>query len=308
LMPLLSCKTIPLNVRLHLLKVVCLPVLRWGAESLPMNAGANQPLTTCYMKVVKEVVGTRGSQNTIFAYGPLLRELGLRPWRDLQISSRWRALRKFPTLRTLVAQRAEYAGARSWFGDTTRWLKRYPKMDLESSKKDQVQALVDYWEAQSRSAAGVAAHSKSGYHYTSSYIKAADHHPEIAAGVNWLARARVQGIWTSKRAASSRLIDMARKSSCAVCKEPLHAASELGHLLLQCSKTLAIRQECLSSFAGCSLTQILGGFSEREERKAKAWCGGRLATWKDTGKPGYYWVAKALGSIGPQLMRALWDD
>lgn len=307
LMPLLSCKTIPLNVRLHLLKVVCLPVLRWGAEALPMNAGANQPLTTCYMKVVKEVIGTRGSQNTIFAYGPLVRELGLRSWRDLQISSRWRAYRKFPTLRTLVAQRAEHAGARSWFGDTARWLKRYPKVDLKTSEKDQWQALTDYWESQSRSAAGVAAHLKSGYRCTSSYIVAADRHPEIAAGVNWLARARVQGIWTSKRAASARLIDMARKSLCAVCEEPLQSDPEIGHLLLQCTMTSTIRLEYLSSFAGCSWTQTLGGFSEREKRKAKAWCGLDSATWKDTGKPGYYWVAKALMSIGPQLMRALWD-
>jgi exonuclease III len=320
LLPFLMSKTIPGHIRVHVFKVIAFPILRWGVEIMGPSADSVAEAQKIYMETVRKIVGS-GSQNKIYADAPLYLELGLKPFQQTVMEARLRAYYKFPTLKTLVADlgNRDHHPPHSWFAQTRRWLKRYPRVALEEgeedSRKTASKKLAKYFrrrleDSQSADSVAFKRYQRLNFESTRAYHKVAVAFPEVSRGVNWLLRLRVSGVWTVYKAAQAGLIDRDRKGTCALCDTVVTSAdNELEHMVLHCTAFDEAREPMQACFANLDYCQLLGGNEPLAPSKTfiGKWTGAKAKTWRESGKPGFYWVAKLLQEIMGPYMKALWD-
>jgi exonuclease III len=323
--PYIYSKAIPLATRIRILKVIGLPVLLWGREVLGPAAAHVSRLETVYNDTIKKMVGS-GSKNTIFSVLALRRELDIESVHELVMHARTRAYFKFPNLKTWIAKLMELPAEQrkhGWIKGTQTWLKKYPKVDLKGSNQEASVKLKEYFKtieeksAQARTLAYVN-YCSSGFIGTRAYITNGVEVPRLARGINWLTRARIGAIWTTKRAAQATLIPQNWGEKCPACEREIDVP-EMEHVILSCP-TYSEERDGLSPLQGQDISMgrtdaekvvlFLGGTVKRQDGEplclGRQWSGDRGETLTNEAVAGYTIIAEFLQRVYGTHMRLLW--
>jgi exonuclease III len=324
--PFIYSKAIPLVTRIRIFKVIGLPVLLWGREVLGPSAAHVNRLETVYNDTIKKMVGS-SSKNTIFSVLALRRELDIESVHELVMHARTRAYFKFPNLKTWIANLVEQPAEQrkhGWVKGTQIWLRRYPKVDLKGSAQEASGKLKEYFktiEERSEQARALAYvnYCSSGYIGTRTYIAKGAETPRLARGINWLTRARVGAIWTTKRAAQATLIPRDWGDKCPACEGEIDVP-EMEHVILNCP-TYSKERDDLSPLWRHDIMMgrtdaekvvlLLGGTVKRQDGEPlgldRQWSGDRGETLRDEAVAGYTFIAKFLQRVYGNHMRSLWS-
>ena len=324
LQPYLTTKSIPLQTRLIVFKVVALPVMRWGAEALGPAEAELAPMAKRYGEAVRSLLGTVGSRNVAFCTRSVCRELGLTSWHELVIRARARLFFKAGTLRTfirvLAAEQQPGRGRGAWFRRTKNWLTRYARVADGDCLADVETKILAYFRAQDRRHSTLSYDRYEGARFedTRLYIQVALRYVSLAMGVNWLARARVNGIWTARKAVQAGLIAQTHADRCPACGTAIAATPELLHVLLACPNYAPQRlllEPLLSADPLSLLTDLelffflLGGRAAGSNvaMPGAQWSGVDDETFADLGVPAFLPVCRFLQAVMPEHMRLLWS-
>lgn len=326
LRPFLASKSIPALARLRIFRSIVEPIARWGLELVGWT-NLNSALKKSYTDCVKALVGS-DSKNTIYSKYCLSLELGIPLLEDLHMTARARAFYKFRTLKTLIAELAKNERVPyrklTWTTGVPRYLKAYPKLDLDKpwveAKGDLAEYLLKRRDREYSDRVSVRTWNHAGYASTVGFWRVALFHPGVSRGMNWVVRARCSGIWTVKRAIKFNLIDVEVSGKCAACMVDLGETPEVQHLMLGCTKydeARRILEEVLEVIPG-DLTPddrirvLLGGSSNHEPEGGvrfslgQRWSGGNSEGFGEPKLPGFALVAKFLGLVLPDYMVELW--
>ena len=127
LRPFISNSTIPTWIRRYALASVILPQMLYGAELWGMSEGrsvAAQRVADRAMRLLMSVYGTGAS----LSLNAMREELGIHKVEAMAAGQRARAIIKFSSLKTVVAELVKNplkARKTTWVSGTTRWLSRY---------------------------------------------------------------------------------------------------------------------------------------------------------------------------------------
>jgi hypothetical protein len=322
----LRSHSIPTQVRLHIFKMICMPVLRWGSEIMGPSAVAVQPAATEYNNAVKAIIGSR-SKNTIYSLLALRTELNLPTFQEIAIRSRARAMFKFPTLNTWVTvlmERPFRSRSNGWVKSSSRWLKT-AKIAIGPEAKEEIKEyfIVKRDTQPGHDAKAWRQYQEHGFERTQSYIKWSGDYHLVSRGITWVLRARVGGIWTAKRAAKLDLIDADRGNKCPACDQVIDE-EELVHIVLHCWKYAQPRACLVQDMAAAleaalepkvKVTLLLGSMSVLVEDAigqvappwtVAQWTGEDGETLLEGGKPGCVIVAEFFQKVMPEHMASLW--
>ena len=329
LTPFLRSHSIPICSRMRIFKTICLPVLRWGSEAMGPSKASLTELAGAYHQSLKGMVGSR-SKNTIYAMLTVRRELGVPSFQEIVMVSRARALWKYPSLNTWAAVLLQnsFASSRSgWIKASKEWLKKYPKVNCaQDSLATAKEKIRDYFRASEEASSEGKTRSfqryrESEFEDTRLYLKSALAYPKWSRGVTWLLRARVNGIWSTKRAAKLNLIDAEWATACPACQEHIDI-DELGHIMLFCQKYVVQRR-----ILGLALRAVLDAALDPNQKTIlllggrvndgaegpiphpwsdRQWAGLDGETVGETGEPGFIPVARFLQEVMPKHMASLW--
>lgn len=322
--PFFRTHSIPIRARKHVFMVVCMPVLRWGCELLGPGEKDIRKMEMSYSAALKCLVGSR-SKNTIFAAETIRRELELPSFHQIVLRGRLRSWKKFPTLRTWVAnvcELRELGRTHSWFVRTKNWLGKYPRLDATDG--DALIKLREYCldkEDKSKNiTVSLRGYLAGSYAGTACYLRHSGADVSLARGAVWLLRVRLGAVWTAKRAAKMNLIDGSWEFKCPACSQVLGDArrtpNEIGHILLECPKYDHERgtlDPLTTLFNGdvdlnTKTVFLLGGqlVGYNPPWSDAQWSGQDGETVGDTQKQAYKFVAGYLQKVMPCHMRTLW--
>lgn len=330
LSPFLRTHSIPIQARRHAFILVCLPVLRWGTEVMGSAKSSTEDLARIYHEAIKSMVGSR-SKNTVLAILPVRRELGLLSFQHMVTRSRARAFTKFPTLNTWPAVLMEnpfVSRKAGWIKSSVEWLKKYPKANPWTEDRATIHDKLGVYfrsveEASSEGKTkAFRQYKECRFEDTREYIKSSLFHPRCSLGVIWLLRARVQGIWTAKRAAKLNLIGAEWAGYCPACTEVINQ-DELVHVMLLCPQYTEERRILglgMSAVLDAAVDPkekvilLLGGKPPEDEAEEPfphpwtdaQWSGKDGECWGETELPVFLQVAKFLQSVMPRHMASLW--
>ena len=271
LRPVLSCSSIPLAMRLRMVKYILVPSLAYGAELWGMSdarcTAVSRVLSTALRLLIR--VGERSTLVSPLVVGL---ETDVCPMAARAAGSRARAFYKFPSLRTTVAALLCNLGlpARSmrssWEHWTRLWLARYgppaaadavahQEGEAEAADAAVVGAVVAQQRMRLRTAvrhvrehvwlrllmrtqaASVSRYLERDLWASNGYIHAAVQFPLDAVGVHWLTRARVGAIWTATAYARIHWLPAANLAECPFCLSAQHPQGEtLTHMLVECPR------------------------------------------------------------------------
>lgn len=211
----------------------------------------------------------------------------------------------------------------TWTTGVARYLKAYPKLDLnkpwDEALEDLGLYLRDRREREYGNRSSVRNWNRADYANTVGYWKEALFHTGTSRGMNWVVRARCSGIWTVKRALQFKLIDEVVTGQCAVCRADLGDIPEVQHIMLDCTRFEESRfflEGILSVLPGNlppddRIRVLLGGSSVSTEDGVRfslgqKWTGRNSEGFGEQKLPGYVLVAKFLGLALPVYMTELW--
>jgi len=194
-------------------------------------------------------------------------EFGIPPICAVVAAARTRALKKFPQLKTVIADliaSPPRTREHTWVTGTIWWLRRFCRpaslVDIPGDAADIVKASV--WERYN--AVGKPKtwrfYVDSGFTETRKYLVIATHNPSISRGIYWLCRLRVGAIWFADRLAAIGYIDREYRNKCPFCNEVGVETAE--HLLLVCNRWRQVREDYLGEFVAQhnpTWVQLLGG-------------------------------------------------
>ncbi|KAL5520166.1 hypothetical protein ACEPAG_1826 [Sanghuangporus baumii] len=323
--PFFRTHSIPIRARKHVFMVVCMPVLRWGCELLGPGEKDIRKMETSYSAALKCLVGSR-SKNTIYAAETIRRELELPSFHQMVLRGRLRAWKKFPTLKTWVAnvsELRELGRTHSWFVRTKNWLGKYPRLD--ATEGDALIKLREYCLAKEDRSKNITislrGYLASSYAGTAFYLRHSGADVSLARGAVWLFRARVGAVWTAKRAAKMNLIEGEWEFKCPACSQVLGDArrtpNEISHILLDCPEydhERGILDPLTTLFNGdvdpnIKSVFLLGGrlVGYNPPWSDAQWSGQDGETLVGTQRQAYKFVAEYLQKVMPCHMGTLWE-
>jgi len=264
--PLLGCLQIPILVRVNVLKALVVPVLTYGGELWGMQMErAVKP-----QRVLNEalrVLARLRTGNSTTASATLGLEFGIPPINAIVTAARVRALRKFPQLRTVIADLIGTpfkSKAHTWVTGATWWLKRFCReaVTIEDPRAAANTVRTSVWNRYSNGDKSKTCrfYIDSGFERTRRYLAVATHNPTIARGIYWLCRLRVGAIWYSGRLAAIGYISNEYRNKCPFCNQV--GAETPEHLLLICDRWRQYREEYLGEIVAgndISWIELLGG-------------------------------------------------
>ena len=261
---MLGCLQIPIDIRVRAVKAMVVPVLTYGGELWGLQDQRMSKPQSVLSEALRVLARLR-VRSVVTSSAALGLEFGIPPISALVAAAKTRALKKFPTLRTVIAVliRAPPRGRlRSWVSGTTQWLMHYCR-DAYLAEDPGVAASIvkKYMWARFN----VNAKSKryvfyrdNGLEGSRRYLAVATHNPSIARGIYWLCRFRVGAVWLARRLATIRFIDQVYRTRCPFCNEEVVETVE--HLLLQCTRWREHRTSYWGeSMTGLTVVQLLGG-------------------------------------------------
>jgi hypothetical protein len=258
------------------------------------------------------------------ALGPARRELGIPPIYASAGAARARALTKYASLRTPVADMIQKHKTQ-WAAVTRGWLTK-KKIAHGSSPRVIVAAVWEAVDARVGAVAGARYQTAELEETAKRLRRRGVAHPELAVGFLWLSRWRTGAVWTPTSAAHAGLVPRPLAGTCVSCKGPVCDNSGrqgdvwdyLGHLVTDCtrhrerSRDLRLREQVVELLPSSSVLSardvaiiLLGGSAGG----ASIWAGPGGGTQVGNGsKADSIWVcfAEFLNAVMCEQMSSLW--
>jgi len=320
----LSSKSIPLMIRLTLLKALALPIATYGAEAFGMNQENCRKMTSFIAGWLRRLIGRQ--PRSPVALTTLSRELGVPIFHAAASARRARILYKLPTLSTwgkTLWSEVTHTPKRTPITQGRVWL-RTRKMPDSGNPKElsvEVRSKVTASHESANSSLSLSRYIEHNFQSTRRYIKRAAIYPEIGRGLDWLIQARVDGFWDTKKAVRLLIPRRGRAGSCPLCLEKMKM-TDIAHLLLECESLDSERDEILSrtisdikvlvSPSDGVLTEqhcpiLLGGEVNGGVGLGKTWVDVRRMNSRETLVPHWVQVAKFLRLAVPRYYGG-WPD
>jgi exonuclease III len=323
LKPALINNSIPMVVKVSMLKALILPIATYGGELFGMNQTLvrfSQPLINMGLQWILKGNRARGKNmgSTIMGL-----ELGIAPLYTLFTRSRVRAWTKFKTLKTWIANLMEEPfkhRSSTWITGISKWLKRFQVgINREGETSSGLTKTVSKftWSKilNKDSSLSLSQYRDKNFEDTREFIKLALPFTDLCKGIQWLVRLRTWTIWTGPRAANAGLISPYWKKNCPSCKETIQ--EDIPHILLECKRFKDSIREFIhplleklveqgSTFQREDLaTLILGGQVNRVSSR-HFWLGETMYSTEEEAP--FLRVARFLQYVMPQRMGFLWNS
>lgn len=287
---LLANKDIPVHLRLIVVRALIESRLRYGSALLATNPSLCTMVQRQYDSVVKTLLGSLGSKNTIFARLPLLVELDLPPFKALAEYSAVQAYYKYSHLKTYVSELMQYKssrqGARLWHTRVNTIIKKYGTSLHASPSKHRKFVIYDSHITglhQKNKTQAWDRYYKFQFNLTNTFLKTAVNRPDLARGTVLLSRLRLNAWWFETRAAKAKLIPFQYMHRCTTCGSGV-ITDHITHYLIDChghyqareSSLLAdlihrVRQQFGTALTSADLTILLLGGSIRGMTIGPSW-------------------------------------
>lgn len=308
--PFMLKASIPIPMKVAVIKAVVHPRLLFGAEVYGMNKRVTSAMQTYLNQVCRMAIGLYKS--SIVSSVALWRELDLPPVCASAAARRARAIQKSYRLSTYVATvvRTPFRSKhKTWLTGGVWWTRRflpgmarkYPELldgvdpavfrsldygnTLEANTlKRLVLRLVWRREEDAMVSAAGLRYVAAGFDKARLTSAMAGGCPWLCRGVAALVRFRLESVWTCDRLADVGLLPGRYRSHCPCCKKDV--PESVSHLLLSCSRWKAGRDRLLGDLiAGARLRWRLTSSRESQRRLVTLLLGGR---WQ--GKPLSNWT------------------
>lgn len=253
LRPVLECTRIPLGIRVRLVKATLLPTIMYGAELWGMSAQRCAQAERLLREVLRSLLRL-SRRCTLVSAMTLSRELSIPPVHARASAARARAFSKYASLRTVVAGlvrqptsagRSQY----SWAVASRSWMRRHCPAPPALQGAGEVPAPPDtpraianrvrtaVWDSMAGRQGGssLERYRQAGLEDTNGYISEAIKYPALAAGVHWLAKARVGALWVARAYVRIRWLPVEYSTRCPFC-DVANAGETLGHLMVECPR------------------------------------------------------------------------
>lgn len=238
LRPMLQSSSIPLALRLRVMKAVLVPTLTYGSELWGFPQVVVAPVQRVLDQAARVLFGVRIGNRQVTSK-VLLLELGLLPLTVTAISSRVRAFVKYRILKTIVSSLVltpqRNVGVDSWVNRTIRLLQRtcWP---WENRLQHLCPIVVDYYVRRwvAAPAATLRRYVAGNFEATRAYLELANGYPAEASGIQQLARWRVGLVWTAPQLVIIHYLDGEWTIRCPMCLG--RVAETMYHILFQCPR------------------------------------------------------------------------
>ena len=289
----ISCQTIPIQIRIQLVKSCLVPILTYGGELWGMVADRCQAPQRVLNRAMKLLVGMRET-SVAAAWSTISMELDIPSINSITAASRARAITKYRTTsRTVIGNLCRHppatGGRQSWVRGTQIWLKMYfPRIPLDATP-DQIRELVkkEIWRkdlSRKPLPKSLTNYQLWNYEKTNGFIKKAMRFSYATKGIRWLIRCRLGAFWTVPRLISfSSIPSDPWRRRCPCCHVDLENGETFAHLLVQCTHWEQLRRRHLGNVLDWISQNVLAGdnqtWSEGETQLVAALlCGGSWRT------------------------------
>lgn len=315
----------PLRAKLDLVRGVLQAKLCYGAEVIGMEREEIlHPLSKLFLTTVKTFCRGWGMRP---AGALICRELGLPSLQLSFVTARTRALVKYPSLRTVIAELLKnpfVARKWTWHSRSVRWLSRYAPSVLACIEEGRSFTCIKNvlakvvgareWAALIKRSKAAAAYDRDGFSrsqgFLSHFVKS--NRFDLDAGVRGLVTLRCGAYLSSFRAAAAGLVPTIYRRVCLYCD--VDCRETPAHLLVVCARWSEARREFLGDLIDCLRsthphlstldigTLLLGGTAMGVEIGKGFACRSRSHR-----VPVYILVASFLSAIEKQRSRVLWS-
>ena len=264
--PLVGCLQIPILIRVNVVKALVVPVLIYGGELWGMNAERVVKPQQVLSEALRLLARLR-VRSSLTSSATLGLEFGIPPISAMVAAARTRALRKFPQLRTVIADLVNFppkSRHQTWVTGASRWLSRYCRpastVLVPGAAASTVKDIVWSNYNQGAKSKTCTLYLEKGFLGGRKYLELATHNPSLSRGVYWLCRLRVGAIWFASRLAAIGYIAQEYRNKCPFCN--MIGAETTKHLLVVCDRWRQYRQEYLGTILELynpTWVELLGG-------------------------------------------------
>ena len=324
LAPILSSSTIPVTIKSRLINAVLVPILSYGGEIWGMSSTRAMFGQRVLSEALRLVVGLKRTSTRTSA-ATLGQEVGVYQLAAIVSAARTRALFKYPSLRTYIADLVEapmVSRKRTWVSGSVMWLRRFCRNVLESESPRAASNLVRR-ALNDRLNRGVTAGRYRECEFGSSvkYLALTAKYLAFSKGLWWLTRIRVNAFWTGRAFERIGWLPARFRNQCPFCSRE-GTGENVEHFLLVCPAWEVMRQESLRGLLdrGFDSVNLLGGSKHNSglmlDQALPLW----LYPWRDDEPrddgdrqhnmvverlPGFVQVAKFLQQVMPIRLRRL---
>lgn len=258
-LPLLRAQTVPLALRISVLRTVVLSTLLYGSEIWGMDDNRCSKAQSIVNEALRAILGCKRGDMTQ-PVAAMWRELDVAPICALAAARRARAINKFPSLKTWVGILGQYDHSnmkRAWMAQSRIWMKKYcpeglidrnhGRQDDDSEREEQrIQCLVieKRWTAYERTKKWAAAweYLDCGFGGTAwASLKripmcGRSEQVKLGQGLRMLSLCRTKGLWTARKRAKRGIIGNKYRLTCPCCGIKGGEGETVEHLLLECQR------------------------------------------------------------------------
>lgn len=304
LRPFLAVESVPLAVRVAVVKAVVLPSLLYGAEVWGMQEQRLRRAQTVLNRTLRVLAGAK-ERDSSMPCAAMWRELDVAPLHVMAAARRARAVNKYIHLRTWVATLSRHRARlrrRTWLSGAVQWMRRFYRHLLyereyemfDGDERVPGRRAYDWimwhrWDQTEcrRSMRASRVYLRHRYSLTSwsrpSAVAVWARHaqPGLGQGLRNLLRCRLGCFWTAERLACRGLIEPRFRDECPCCGALV--PEDLKHLLLSCPRWKKKRAKYLSVVLRAA-DELLYGFRLSRRRRLILLLGGeyrgrRLKGW-----------------------------
>ena len=303
ILPLLRDQSVPLALRVSVLRTVVLSTLLYGSEIWGMDETRCSEAQTIVNQALRAILGCKRRDMTQ-PVAAMWRELGIPPICAMAAARRARAIHKFSNLKTWIGildHNDHKNKKRAWMAQSRAWLKQYcpdhavigldEPGDTTSEEKENekiVSVLDKRWSAYERTRKWQASwtYLDSGYIETTwaalKRIPVRDRSEQVrlGQGLRMISMCRIGGLWTTRKRAKRGLIARKYLKLCPCCGDKRGEGETIEHLLLECKKWRDEREKYMGDIIkdivamgpmeqGEMVTILLGG--ESNGHRVSSW-------------------------------------
>lgn len=279
LQPVLQTTSIPLSIRVRLVKAIIVPTLTYGVELWGFPKDSMQSPQRVLDLALRLLMGVRRN-STLVSAKAISMELGFEPLAVTGIVARVRAWSKYRALRTVISPLILAIplklSVKSWVVQTYRLVRRYCGVDWMERLPSLVSEVRAKLIEAHNSSKEISFQRYQSDDFTSSrqYLRKSLSTSAAARAVHILARWRLGMVWTSAKLAAIHYLPDEWTLRCPMCR--IRVSETMYHILFQCSRWGSIRElhlgtelRKLHKFGMAFRTALLLGGSREEVRRRR---------------------------------------
>jgi hypothetical protein len=268
LLPLLRNQTIPVPIRVRVLKAMLQPTLSYGGELFGLrmeNVAKHQQVLSRAMRLIMGF----GAHSHLVSESVLWAELDVAPFVAVVNCLRIRAHKKYPDARTVIGPlcKVPFKCKRStWVTGTRRWVRRMATKfrmsydDFGRLTLELVKEKLWKWREAAANAKSTKAYLQNEYKETVGYHDLALQNVSWGHPLQLVGRARMNAYLTAKRAADMRVIPMRHRTRCPFCDT--EGREDITHILLECNAWEVERTRYLADLIDSATAALEDGEAE----------------------------------------------